>query len=449
MREARKIKRIPDTSEKSITAAPVAPVSDTTATREGRGRLTDALVRRLPVPTDRHRITYDRGDGAIRGFGIRITTNGARSFILNYVIRGRERRLTIGAYPAWTVAAAREEAKRLKREVDRGNDPLGERIAEREALTMNELCDRFLEKHAAKKRSSTEAEYKRIVERSVRPEFGKRKVAEITSDDIEEMHRKLTTTSLRANKSGGAPYAANRLVALLSKMFTLAIRWGMRADNPCKGLERNAEEPRQRYLSGDELRRLTAALAAHPSRQAADAIRLMLLTGARSRSEVLRATWDQFDVDLGYWRKPSSHTKQKRQHRVPLSAPTRQLLVEMRSRQKRENGAPSSYLFPGRFGDGAMVDIDRSWKSICRAADLRGLRIHDLRHSFASILVSAELSLPVIGALLGHSNPSTTNRYAHLYDDPLRAATERVAAVVATAEASDKPVADVVRLGRR
>lgn len=169
-------------------------------------------------------------------------------------------------------------------------------------------------------------------------------------------------------------------MAVLSKMFSLAIRWGMRTDNPAKGIERNPEDPRQRYLSGDELRRLTAALATHPSGQAADAIRLMLLTGARSRSEVLRATWDQFDdVDPGYWRKPSSHTKQKRQHHVPLSAPARQLLAEMRTRQKREAGTLSPYLFPGRFGDGPMVDVDSSWKSICRAADLRGLRLHDLR----------------------------------------------------------------------
>lgn len=172
-------------------------------TRWAAGRLTDSLVRKLPVPTGRHRITYDRGPGAIRGFGIRVTTNDARSFILNYMIRGIERRLTIGSYPAWTVAAAREEAKRLKSEIDRGHDPLGERIAERQAPTMDELCDSFLDEHAARKRS--EIEYRRIVERSVRPGRGKLKVAEVTYADIDKLHRKVTTTSLRANKTGGAP----------------------------------------------------------------------------------------------------------------------------------------------------------------------------------------------------------------------------------------------------
>jgi integrase len=446
MRQAKQANGMANTSAQSVEGGAVPADA---ALPAGGGRLTDSVVRSLAVPAKGNQITKDRGPGSIRGFGIRVTANNDRAFILNYVVAGLERRFTIGGYPAWTVAAAREEAKRLRREVDRGNDPLGERIAEREASTMNELCDSFLEKHAATKRPSTETEYKSIIERSVRPDLGKRKVAEITYDDIARLHRKLTTTSLRPGKSGGAPYAANRLVAVLSKMFTLAIRWGMRADNPCKGIERNTEEERQRYLRGDELRRLTTALATHPSRQAADAIRLMLLTGARSRSEVLRATWDQFDPDFGYWHKPSSHTKQKRQHHAPLSAPARQLLVEMRARQRRQEGALSPYLFPGRFDEGPMIDVDSSWKSICRAADLRGLRLHDLRHSFASILASAGSSLPVIGALLGHASPATTAKYAHLFDDPLRAAAERVGAVVATAAAADKPAAQIVKLQRR
>src|SRR5438270_8186123 len=158
-------------------------------------------------------------------------------------------------------------------------------------------------------------------------------------------------------------------------MFSLAVRWGMRPDNPAKGIERNPEEARQRYLTGDELRRLTAALAAHPSRQAADAMRLLLLTGARTQ-EVLGATWDQFDLDLGIWTKPSSHTKQKRAHPVPLSAPARQLLVEIQTRQRKSDVA-SPYLFPGRAGGGPMVDLKSSWRAICRVADLRGLRVHD------------------------------------------------------------------------
>jgi integrase len=390
------------------------------------------------VPATGNRITYDRGNEAVRGF-VRVTAGGSRSFIVNYVIGGRERRLTIGAYPEWSAAAAREEAKRLKREVDIGRDPLGERVAYREAPTVHELCDRYLEEHAAKKRSG--AEDRRMIERTVRPELGARKVAEITYTDIDRLHRKLTKTSAR--KKTGAPYAANRLLALLSKMFSLSIRWGMRSDNPAQGVERNNEERRYRYLSGDELRRLTDALATHSSQSAANAIRLLLLTGAR-RGEVFSATWDQFDLEAGTWTKPSSHTKQKREHRVPLSAPVRQLLGEMRGEVanpatptgKREK--PFPYLFPARSGDGSMADLKSSWAAICRTANLQGLRLHDLRHTYASVLAGTGFSLPLIGALLGHTQAQTTARYSHLADDPLRAATERVGAIV-TGKSGDEP----------
>jgi hypothetical protein len=166
----------------------------------GAEKLTDHLIRKLAAPATGNRITYDRGNGAVRGFGVRVTAGGSRSFIVNYVIGGRERRLTIGAYPEWSAAAAREEAKRLKREVDVGRDPLGERVAYREAPTVHELCDRYVEEHAAEKRAG--AEDRRMIERTVRPELGARKVAEITYTDIDRLHRKMTKASAR-KKTGG------------------------------------------------------------------------------------------------------------------------------------------------------------------------------------------------------------------------------------------------------
>jgi integrase len=220
----------------------------------------------------------------------------------------------------------------------------------------------------------------------------------------------------------------------------------MRTENPAKGVERNTEERRYRYLSGDELRRLTDALVSHSSRAAANAVRLLLLTGAR-RSEVLSATWDQFDLCAGVWTKPSAHTKQKLEHCVPLSAPAGQLLAEMRveaERQQQTNREPR-FVFPARSGDDHMVDLKSSWAAICRAAKLDGVRLHDLRHTYASVLASAGLSLPVIGALLGHSQAATTQRYAHLLDDPLRAATERVGAIVGGARTDAAAEAVVLR----
>jgi integrase len=398
--------------------------------------LIDALVRGLPIPPSGSKIVYDGGDPkrSVTGFGIRITATGARAFVLNYRIAGRERRLTIGSYPAWSAAGAREEAKRLRREIDRGNDPLGERIADREAPTVNDLIERYLTEHAVvHKRARSRVEDERLIAQWIRPELGNRKVVEIRRVDIEKLHRKIT--------AHGTPTRANRTVTLLTTMFTLAMGWELRADNPARGIKHNHEEPRSRFLSGDELRRLTEALAVIPNQQAANAVRLLLLTGAR-RGEVLTATWSQFDLEAGVWTKPSSHTKQKREHRIPLSAPARQLLAEMRAAD------PSPYLFPAPGGDAPISNVAQAWAAICKAAQLDGIRTHDLRHSYASILASAGLSLPVIGALLGHTQPGTTARYSHLFDDPLRAATERVGAVV-TGNGSDKPAAEVVALKRR
>jgi integrase len=203
-------------------------------------------------------------------------------------------------------------------------------------------------------------------------------------------------------------------------MFNLAIAWGMRPDNPAKGIERKPEEKRERYLSADELVRLAEALAKRPG-SSANAIKLLLLTGAR-RNEVLSATWSQFDLGAGVWTKPASTTKQAKLHRAPLSAPAMQLLVDM-----RKDAGPSPFLFPGANGK-PQGDLKKFWRAICTDAQLEGARVHDLRHSFASVLASAGVGLHVIGALLGHSQPATTHRYAHPLDDPLRRATERAGA---------------------
>jgi integrase len=404
-------------------------------TREVHGRtLTDKIVKALPAPTSGNKLYYD---GEVKGFALRVTAAGARAFVLNYRAGGRERRYTIGSFPEWSAAAARKEAGELKKLVDRGQDPMGERHDERAAPTVGELIDRFAADYLPKKRESTRRDYTAILEKIVRPELGRTKLADLHHADVDRLHRKV---------SQRAPYRANRMAAVLSKAMSYAIKLGWRDDNPVKGLERNQEEHRYRYLTGDELRRLTVALAAHPSQQAANVVRLLLLTGAR-RGEVLAATWDQFDLATGIWIKPSSHTKQKREHRVPLSAPARALLSDMRGegeRQGSEKGAaPSPYIFPSRGGSGPLSDIKTSWATLCRAAGIESARLHDLRHTYASVLASAGLSLPIIGALLGHTQAQTTARYAHLFDDPLRAATERVGAIVTGAAATASEIVPV------
>ncbi len=379
-------------------------------------RVTNKLAKALLPPPRGNRIVYDT---EVSGFGIRITTGGARSFVLNYRFGGRERRYTIGTYGTdeWTVAGARKRAGELRRMIAGGEDPLSERNKKREAPTVADLVERFEREHLPKIRPSTQVEYHGIIKNEVLPGLRHLNVATIAFADIDALHRKITRR--------GVPYRANRTVAVLSKMFSLAIKWGWRSDNPTRGIERNQEMKRHRYLTGGELERLTAALAGHDDQQAANIIRMLLLTGAR-RGEVQAARWNDIDLEQGIWTKPGATTKQKTEHRVPLSAPALQLLVEI-----GENDTPEAeFIFPGNGSEGHRVEVKNNWAAICKAANISGARMHDLRHTYASVLASGGVSLPTIGALLGHTQASTTQRYAHLFDDPLRAATERVGAIV-------------------
>ncbi|MBL8667993.1 MAG: site-specific integrase [Rhodospirillales bacterium] len=422
--------------------------------RRASERLTDKLVRALAVPAQGATITYDAD---VPGFGARITATGARAFVLNYRCAGRERRMTIGGFPTWSTTAAREEARELRRKVDAGIDPMLEReisdaaaLAERSAPTMQHLFARYQREHLPRKAPRAAADDASMWRNIVLPRLGSRKVAEVRPDEIDALHAEVSRTR---------PVRANRMVEVVRKAFNLAIRWGWRADNPASGVHRNHEEKRARYLTDAELVQLCRALAAHSERTSASAIKLLMLTGAR-RGEVLTARWEMFDLDSGIWIKPSAHTKQRKVHRVPLSAPAVQLLIDLRVRASATAAttgtAMSAYVFPGGNGQ-PITDLKRTWLSVCRAAGLAEkkeklapggsvvktdngepvmvwqatARLHDLRHTYASILASQGLSLPIIGALLGHTQPQTTARYAHLLDDPLRAATERVAARIA------------------
>jgi len=274
-------------------------------------------------------------------------------------------------------------------------------------------------------------DYRSILRLYIRPELGKIKVADLRYADVERLHARVAKTR---------PYRANRTVAVLSKMMALAVKWEMRTDNPARGIERAPEQKRERFLSPAEIARLADALAAAPEGRSANAIRLLMLTGAR-RGEVLSARWADFDLGAGVWLKPAATTKQKKEHRIPLSAPALALLVEMKEEiaPVEAKGRVVEFLFEGRPGK-PLTEIKKTWASVCRKAGLSGVRIHDLRHTFASILASSGMSLPIIGALLGHTQAQTTARYAHLLDDPLRAATERVGALVTSARGNSAEV---------
>ena len=413
----------------------------------------DQFLKSLPQPARGNRIWYDT---EVKGLGLRITAAGAKSFVFNYRINGRERRYTLGPYgkDLWTLQRARRRAGDLRRMVARGEDPLGERIDARDAPTVADLCDRFEAEHIPRKSARSQPDYKRVIRKDIRPELGTKKVAAVGFADIDALHQKITKR--------GAPYEANRMLRVTSKMFSLAIMWKMRTDNPVKGVEFNDEEKRERYLDPEkELGPLAKALAEHPEKQAVSIIRLLLLVGSR-RGEVLAMRWAQLDLDNAIWTKLSAHTKQKKKHRVPLSDAAVQLLRDLRAEAeaaaKAEGVEVSEWVFPSADSEtGHRVEIKKNWWAICKAAgitrtemvkDKKGevrpvvkhdARIHDLRHTYASVLVSAGHSLPIIGRLLGHTQPATTARYAHLFDDPLRKATAQASAVITGRRASAGP----------
>ena len=281
----------------------------------GTKHLTDALCRKQKPPDKGMAITWDDD---CKGFGYRITAAKARSFVLNYRTAGRQRQMTIGSFPDWGVTRARVKAREYKRDIDSGGDPLAERDQLRSAPTVSDLVERYRKDSLPRKRPSTQKTQTSYLQKHILPALGSRKVASITHTDMDVLHRRIK-----------APILANRCVSFCSAMFNLAVRLDWIERNPCKGVERNPEQPRHRYLSGDEISRLMAALDRHPG-QGANAIRFLLLTGAR-RMEVLGATWSQFDLVEGIWTKPHTSTKQARMHRVPLSEAVLTILRDMRS----------------------------------------------------------------------------------------------------------------------
>ena len=373
-------------------------------------KLAKSVVERLvPASTD-----YFAWDVELPGFGVRVKPSGIKSYIIQYRNRktGASRRKTIGQHgPLLTFHKARERARIILADALNGNDPVADDRAVRASPTMKELAADYLEHHAVPKKRPRSVENDRsMLDRIILPRLGSKKVNAVQSRDIYALHGAMKDR----------PFQANRVVALMSKMFSLAIKWGWRGDNPVKGIERFHEERRERWLSDEELGRLLNALSTHPNQRAAKAVRFQLLTGSRI-GEVLSARWSDIDLSRGVWIKPSHHTKQKRTEHLPLSAPALALLAEMQERvDVRER-----FIFPGNAPDKPLQGIKKFWRGITKQAGLDDYRLHDNRHTHASHLVSSGLSLEVVGRLLGHTNPLTTKRYAHLADHPLRAAAER------------------------
>ena len=359
-------------------------------------------------------------DDTLPGFGVRLKPSGVRSYIIQYRNRNTSvsRRLTIGQHgPLLTFDQAKKQARAMLADAMRGEDPVEIRKTSRRAPSISDLAADYLERHAVpKKRPKSVLDDRAMLNNIILPKLGAKKVDAIGRRDVEAIQVAMTDR----------PYQANRVLSLLSKMFNLAVEWGWRVDNPAKGIQRYHEEKRDRWLSDDELRRLCTALDEHPNARAADAVRLQLLTGARL-GEVLGSRKEDFDLGRGVWTKPAHQTKQKRTEHLPLSA---QALALVESIVEAGN-ANSPFLFPGNKPGQPLREIRKFWTAVLCQAGIANYRRHDNRHTYASHLVSSGLSLEIVGRLLGHTTATTTKRYAHIADDPLRAATDRFGSKIA------------------
>jgi integrase len=345
-------------------------------------------------------------DSEIAGFEVRARSGGTKSYSLVYRAgRGRmapQRRYTIGTHGSpWTPTTARDEAKRVLGRAVHGDDPAAERAAEKAAPTVADLAAKFLAEHAEIKcKPSTAYEYRRLLDNVILPAVGRKRASDVTRADIVKLRQ----------QRHAAPTEANAAIVITSIMFNFAERAGIRPDgsNPCRHVERYRQQRRDRFLSADELARLGAALASYDgSTYAVAAIRLLVFTGAR-RSEILGLRWDWIDWERGEARLPDSKTGAKTIHLPP---PALSVLAEL------PRIAGNEHVIVGGVPGAALVNLDVAWAAIRRRAALDGVRIHDLRHCFASIAASSGMGLPIIGKMLGHTQASTTQRYAHLASD--------------------------------
>ena len=352
-------------------------------------------------------------DHELPGFGLRVRASGRKYYIAQVRAGGRQHRLTIGSN-ALAPDAARKEAIAFISQLRNDGGVARKNEETREEATIKELGERFLAEHVKMHcKPTTEREYSRLVRSFVIPNLGKRRVPDIRRSDIAALHHKMRDTR----------YQANRTLAVLSKMFNLAEVWGMRPDgsNPCLHVKRYKEEQRERFLSAAEFQRLGRVLdeiledGSEP-RSAVTAIRLLMLTGCRC-SEIQTLRWEHVDLEAGELHLPDTKTGRRA---VPLAPSAVRLLASL----PRDKENP--WVIPGRRRGLHLNDLRHPWQRIRSRAGLPGVRIHDLRHSFASRALALGEGLPMIGKLLGHTQVQTTARYAHLARDTMKVSAARI-----------------------
>lgn len=389
-----------------------------------RQRLTDSLIKDLAPPTDRQQRIFQ--DDLVRGFGVRVTKGGAKSFVLSYITRaGRERRFTIGSCGHWEVAAARREAKRLRQMIDSGGDPLQQVVEAREAISVNQMLDEYI---ASTRFKAKAALTQRIdtgrIDRHLRPLLGRIVVDQLTAADVERAHNAIVEGRTRADeKTGprgraivrGGAGTARKAIKLLSAAFSWAVATGRAKDNPCRHIETAPDGIRDVVLSPDHYERMWRALAALEEigalrSPAADCIRLIALTGCR-RGEAARLRWRDVRLDQGVLVLAEHKTARStgRPRIIGLPDTARRVI------ERQPRGEPDDYVFVSSAGPQAPIALGKPWAAVRRLARLPGdAGLHCLRHSIATAYAEAGATAPAIMTLMGHAQLSTAQRYVHI-----------------------------------
>jgi integrase len=389
-----------------------------------------------PGPIGRDVFAWDAGDGALKGFGVRVKPSGVASYLIQYRNReGRTRRLVLGRVGELTPDEARKFAADRLRDARKGADPSAERHAARGAITVGEICDLYLTDAKSRIKASTLAMDRSRIDCHVKPLLGGRAVAGLTQRDIERFQADIAAGKTarprrktgRSGKTTGGRGVAARAVGMLGTILEFAKRHGAVAENPARGVRRFPDNKRRRFLSPDELAALGAAMREAENngenRTGIAAIRALLLTGCR-RNEVLALPWTWLDANARCIRFEDS--KSGAQIR-PIGAGAAQYMAS----QPRRKDNP--WVFPANHGGGHLIGLPRVLGRLCARAKLKNVTVHTLRHSFAATAAEIGFSTLTIAGLLGHSVPGVTARYAHVPDGTLLAAADRVSARIAAA----------------
>lgn len=388
-------------------------------------------------------------DTETKGFGLKVTPKGRKVYLLQYRLNGGPtKRFTIGAHGSpWTPEAARSKAVALLGDVAKGVDPMESKRLARADISIAELCDRYLVEGVRTKKPSTIAMDRSRIERHVKPLLGTKRLKSLFKADIERFLADIaagkTAKNEKTKKHGraivrGGKGIANRTLGMLGAILEFAVERGLRPDNPARGVHKFTERKIARFLSNEEMARLGDALraaeAGGANPRALAAIRLLMLTGCR-KNEILSLKWTEVDFEDSCLRLSDTKTGSKEIH---IAAPAKNILASLP--RERE----SDFVFPGPGAGGHFIGLQKVWKQIRDAAGFPGLRIHDLRHSFASVGARSGESLLVIGKVLGHATTAATSRYAHLSDDPVKAAAAQISGRI---DAALRPRKDAAKRG--